>query len=216
MLSRVNEIDFAFVHTDFRRMDKDENNRKAEATDATDVAEKKAIGPQNLSTFHLWAMGMCMALGGNYQGWCQGLVAGFGGFMLATAFVGSGYVCFLLSVAEVSSALPFAGGSYGIARVTLGVFPGYVIACLDSIESIMFTATAVMAFAQKITLMFDTSRNMEVLYWILAFGSVLGFHCLGSYVMWQGTLLLAVISFVILIVFICGKYPFVLGCAGLS
>jgi amino acid permease len=57
----------------------------------------------------LWALALTTAVGGHYLPWSQGLSAGFGSFMIATALIASAYVCLISSSAELSSALPFAG-----------------------------------------------------------------------------------------------------------
>lgn len=166
------------------------------------------IAPKNLTVFDLWGMAMCMALGGVFAGWNIGLTAGFGSYVCATALVASGYVALVCSLAEVASALPFAGGSYGIARVTLGVFPGYMIACYDSVESIIYTATAVLAVGAQLGTAADTPYYVEIVFWFLSYGSVLALHMFGGHVMWRVALVLAVISILTLLMFVFGKFLF--------
>jgi amino acid permease len=59
----------------------------------------------------LWALALTTALGGHYLPWSQGLSAGFGSFVIAAALIALAYICLIVSSAELSSALPFAGKS---------------------------------------------------------------------------------------------------------
>lgn len=63
----------------------------------------------NLNYKDLWALALTTAVGGHYLTWNEGLTAGFGSYLIATVIIASGYVCLLSCLAELSSALPFAG-----------------------------------------------------------------------------------------------------------
>lgn len=71
----------------------------------------KMVGAEklNLNMWDFWALGMTTSLGGHYYLWHASLVAGFGMFAIATFIVASAYGVLLFSMAELSSALPFAG-----------------------------------------------------------------------------------------------------------
>ena len=62
-----------------------------------------------LSSWELWTLSMSIVIGGQFFDWNGGLSAGFCSLLIATALVASAYVCLVLSLAELSSALPFAG-----------------------------------------------------------------------------------------------------------
>ena len=55
------------------------------------------------------ALGLTTAIGGHYFAWNVGLSIGFGGFAVVLLLVSTAYYCLVLCVAELSSALPFAG-----------------------------------------------------------------------------------------------------------
>lgn len=63
----------------------------------------------NLNYRDLWALALTTSIGGHYLNWHSGLTAGFGTYMIATVLIASGYVCLLLCLSELASALPFAG-----------------------------------------------------------------------------------------------------------
>lgn len=67
------------------------------------------VSKLNLTYMDLWALALTTSIGGHYLTWCSGLSAGFGTFVIATTIIASGFVCLLCCMAELSSALPFAG-----------------------------------------------------------------------------------------------------------
>jgi amino acid transporter len=56
---------------------------------------------------------MALTIGGQFYAWNVGLKAGVGSFVIAMLLVGTAYLCLDLCIAEMSSAVPFAGGAYG-------------------------------------------------------------------------------------------------------
>ena len=61
----------------------------------------------------LWALGVGAVISGDYFGWNYGLATGgFWGLAIATVVMAAMYVCMVYSIAELSAALPYAGGFY--------------------------------------------------------------------------------------------------------
>ena len=74
-----------------------------------DQFEEMTDSKLKLNFIDLWALGITTALGGHFYLWNFALPLGMGSLILATFVVGSGYVCLVLCMAELSGALPFAG-----------------------------------------------------------------------------------------------------------
>jgi len=74
-----------------------------------DLENQEEVQKLSLRTSDLWALGISIALGGQYIGWNKALSAGFGSTVIATFLIASGYWCLILCIAEVSSAIPFGG-----------------------------------------------------------------------------------------------------------
>jgi len=70
---------------------------------------KEEISQLNLSYYDMWALGLTTAIGGHFFAWNEGLVTGFGGFFVALFLISTAYLSLVLCMAELSSALPFAG-----------------------------------------------------------------------------------------------------------
>ncbi len=92
----------------------------------------------------LWALGVGAVISGDFGGWNLGLAAGgFGGLAIATAVMTVMYVCMVYSIAELSAALPHAGGFYSFARNAFGPWGGMIVGISDTIEYVLTPATIV-------------------------------------------------------------------------
>jgi ethanolamine permease len=68
-----------------------------------------ALLSMSLDYKDLWALALTTSIGGHYLAWSLGLSAGFGTFMAATVVIASAFICMLNCLAELASAIPFAG-----------------------------------------------------------------------------------------------------------
>ncbi|NRD74205.1 ethanolamine permease [Shewanella sp. VB17] len=75
----------------------------------------------------LASLGISYVISGDFAGWNFGLeLGGFGGMLIATLIMGLMYICLVLSLAEMSSSLPTAGGGYSFARRAMGPWGGFL------------------------------------------------------------------------------------------
>jgi ethanolamine permease len=118
----------------------------------------------SLTSFDMWAIGITIVIGGQYFAWNEGLSAGVGSNLISLILVSIGYICLVYCVTELSSGLPFAGGNYGLARVTAGIFPGYLVGCYDALVAIIYVATSVVGIGSMITISSGLSSSFEPLY----------------------------------------------------
>ena len=72
---------------------------------------KDDVASLNLKVYDLWALALTTSIAGHYLTWNEGLSAGFGSFVVASVVTASGFVCLILCLAELTSALPFAGNA---------------------------------------------------------------------------------------------------------
>ena len=69
----------------------------------------------------LWALGVGAVISGDFAGWNTGLMhGGFWGLAIATFLMAIMYVCMVFTIAELSAALPHAGGFFSFTRNALG------------------------------------------------------------------------------------------------
>lgn len=83
----------------------------------------------------LAGLGVSYVISGDYSGWNFGLEqGGFGGLLIAAVIIAGMYLAMVLGMAEMSSALPAAGGGYTFARRALGPWGGFATGTAILIE----------------------------------------------------------------------------------
>ncbi|MFC4604984.1 ethanolamine permease [Rhodococcus kronopolitis] len=83
----------------------------------------------------LAGLGVSYVISGDYAGWNNGLAhGGFGGLLIAGIVIAGMYLAMVLGMAEMSSALPAAGGGYTFARRALGPWGGFATGTAILIE----------------------------------------------------------------------------------
>tara|TARA_Y100000589_G_scaffold121763_2_gene116118 strand:+ start:2329 stop:3789 length:1461 start_codon:yes stop_codon:yes gene_type:complete len=92
----------------------------------------------------LAGLGVSYVISGDFAGWNFGLAeAGWGGFAIAAVVMAIMYFALVLSLAEMSAAIPAAGGGYSFARQTMGPLGGYLTGLAVLIEYALAPAAIV-------------------------------------------------------------------------
>ncbi len=83
----------------------------------------------------LAGLGVAYVISGDFAGWNFGLAqGGWGGLLVATVLMATMYTTMVFALAELSSAIPVAGGGYGFARRAMGVWGGFLTGTAILIE----------------------------------------------------------------------------------
>ncbi|MEA1079866.1 ethanolamine permease [Marinobacter qingdaonensis] len=92
----------------------------------------------------LAGLGVSYVISGDFAGWNFGIgEAGWGGFAVAMALMAVMYFALVLSLAEMSAAIPAAGGGYSFARHAMGPTGGYLTGLAVLIEYALAPAAIV-------------------------------------------------------------------------
>ncbi len=92
----------------------------------------------------LWALGVGAVISGDFAGWNAGLIhGGFGGLAVGTVLMALMYVCMVYTIAELSAALPHAGGFFSFTRNAFGPTGGFICGLTDTIEYVITPAVIV-------------------------------------------------------------------------
>lgn len=76
--------------------------------------------------FLLAVLGVSYVISGDFAGWNFGIAeAGWGGFVIASVVMALMYLTLVLTLAELSAAIPAAGSGYSFARQAMGVSGGF-------------------------------------------------------------------------------------------
>lgn len=182
-----------------------ENADYVKESDATreEIANRKL----KLRNVDIWALGITIVIGGQYFSWNGGYAAGFGSYLISTVLIGTSYICLCICNAEISSALPFAGGAYGLARVSLGMYPGFVIGCLEAGEYIVYVASSAIVLAMMIISLTEASTDLLPIICLIFYISAMMIHLPGGRIFWTTNAFLAVVSIGFILIYIFGSIP---------
>jgi len=130
---------------------------------------------------HLWALGVGGVISGNFFGWQTGLLTGgFGGLFLATLVIAAMYVCLVFSIAELSAALPSAGGFYNFTRSAFGKDRAFLNGLTDAIEYVTTPAVIVAGIAGYMKALAPSTA--EWVWWVV-------FYCVFVFINVKGAAL---------------------------
>lgn len=158
------------------------------------------------TTFPLWGLAVTAVLGGDFYAWNRGFQYGLGPFAVSSVLVTIVFVTLVFSVSELSSALPFSGGSYGFVRATLGKYLGLLAGLAESMGYILSVAATMMTVAQMVTYATNADAKWEILWVLIAYCIAVGLHIAGGSIMWKSMIVLAISQIVVLIVYLFSAF----------
>jgi ethanolamine permease len=157
---------------------------------------------------HLWAMAVGAVISGDFFGWNYGMASGgFGGMMVAVAAMTVMYLGLCCSIAEMSPALPHAGGAYSFARTSMGPLVGYVTGLAENMEYILTPAVIVVGIGGYLGAVFGTPAAWEPAWWLLCYGIFVALNIWGVETSFFVTVLVTVVAVAVLAVFWIGAAP---------
>ncbi|EQC42734.1 hypothetical protein SDRG_00457 [Saprolegnia diclina VS20] len=136
-------------------------------------------------TIHIWALGVVCVMGGQLYGWNAAFETGFVPFAISQVMTGVAYVIYISSAAEISGKLAFSGGSYGLTRITLGFYAGFIVGFLELLAYIASAAVSVSYVADFLTTAWDLPNSYKPVLWFVFYVVFIGIlHLRGKY-MWR-------------------------------
>jgi len=147
----------------------------------------------------LWALGVGAVISGDFFGWSYGLEAGgFGGLFIALVAMTVMYAGLCFSIAEMSPALPHAGGAYSFARSALGPWGGYVTGLAENMEYILTPSVIVVGIGSYLGAVFGHSDAAAPLWWLFAYGVCVSLNIAGVEISFRFTVVSTLAALAIL------------------
>ncbi|CAK4692223.1 unnamed protein product, partial [Aphanomyces euteiches] len=171
-----------------------------------DVGASRAHENYRIRSADIWALGVTISA--QSLSWNNGFTAGFGSFLIVALLVGAAYVSLILCLGEIMSALPFAGGAYGLARCTLGFTAGFLVAAFEIVEYIAYTATAMTSFTHTLAYVAPATNLYQPIIWFLVYIICLSIHIYGAAAFWRLNYFFAAASLLPTITWIVGSIPY--------
>lgn len=184
--------------------EREHRGRGTEAHDASgDYLAKRTLKKGAAGWLLLAGLGVSYVISGDYSGWNAGLgEGGFGGLLVAFVVVAAMYFCMVLGMAELSSALPAAGGGYTFARAALGPWGGFATGAAVLIEYTIAPAaiaTFLGSYVESLNL-FGITDGWWV--YLAAYALFMGIHLSGAGEALKAMFVIAVIALIGLVVFV--------------
>jgi len=178
---------------------------KTEFTSAGDEYLAKRGLRRHARTWHLWAMGVGAVISGDFFGSNYGMAAGgFGGMLLAVAVMTVMYVGLCFSIAEMSAALPHAGGAYSFARHAFGPMGGYITGLAENMEYILTPAVIVVGAGEYLGSFLGVPHSWEPALWLGMYVVFVAFNVWGVEMSFHVSVLVTLVALAVLALFWVG------------
>ena len=163
---------------------------------------------KHAGVFHLWALGVGAVISGDFFGWNFGFLAGgFGGLLVALGVMTLLYIGLCFSLAELSPALPHAGGAYSFARASMGVWGGYLTGLAENMEYIFTPAAIVVGAGGYLGAIFGTPSWCTPLWWLACYVFFVGLNIWGVEISFRVSAITTCGALLVLAVFWIGAVP---------
>ena len=140
-------------------------------------------------------MGVGAVISGDFFGWNFGLATGgFGGMLLAVLVMTAMYLGLCFSIAEMSPALPHAGGAYSFARTAMGPWGGYITGLAENMEYILTPAVIVVGVGGYLGAIFGTPPAWEPLWWLACYGVFVALNIWGVEMTFRVTVVVTLVG----------------------
>jgi ethanolamine permease len=167
--------------------------------------EKRQLKQGAVGWLLLVGLGVAYVISGDFAGWNFGLAqGGWGGMFIATVFAAIMYLCMCLSMSEMATMLPTAGGGYSFARTAFGPFGGYLTGTAILIEYAIAPAAIACFIGAYCESLFGIGGWMVYLACYLVF---MGIHLAGAGEALKIMFGITAIAAIALIVFIVSMIP---------
>jgi ethanolamine permease len=148
-----------------------------EITIKQDYLDKRQLKKGSAGWLLLSGLGISYVISGDFAGWNFGIAeAGWGGFVIAAILMALMYFALVLSMAEMSAAIPTAGGGYSFARQAMGPIGGYLTGLAILIEYALAPAAIVIFIGAAVEAL--TGINGVWVY-ALFYAFFIGIHLIG-------------------------------------
>lgn len=157
----------------------------------------------------LWALGVGAVISGDYFGWNFGLAYGFWSLAVATVLMAAMYVCMVFTIAELSAALPHAGGFFSFTRNAFGPTGGFICGLTDTIEYVITPAVIVVGIGGYANaLVFGANQDQPLWitfgWWLAFYGLFVAINIRGVELTLKLGLVITGIAAAVLVVFYVG------------
>lgn len=157
---------------------------------------------RSANTTLLWGLAISAVIVGEFSGWNAGLnLGGIGGMLIATILVAVMFGCLSMSLAELSTTMPFAGGGYAYARAAFGRKMAVIAGTSQVLEYTFALATILVGIGIEFGVILEGSFLSilgEPAIWVIALVFFVLLNTWDSKLFFRSALLLAIAPLMVL------------------
>ena len=120
---------------------------------------------------------------------------------MANALVGTIYILLAMCFGELSSIVPFAGGSFGYCRASLGPFWGFMVGASEMLENLFFVSVSVLVTSKALTAVCETDDSLQPMWFFVLFTLIFGVHLRGGALFWYSIIACGLVSVVLIFLY---------------
>jgi len=197
--------------TDNRQIDSTTDGGELRAASISGDGQSSNDNPTNKyvpKMFDVWALGVNVVLGGQFYGWNAGMAAGFGSYAIGQVLVGFAYINLAFSLAEICSTISFSGGAYGMTRVVLGFYLGFIVAIFEIMEYITYISAAALFIASLLCDELGWDVSYTPLICLVFYLVMVPLMLEGNHVFWRLNYLVAIALVAFMLWYIFGSIQY--------
>eukprot|EP01031_Cornospumella_fuschlensis_P039988 gene39988-48712_t len=176
--------------------------------EGTEVAVSKTIKHEIVTVYDIYWLGIVIVTGGQMAGWNAALEQGYTQTVIGMLIMALGYFCLVFCIAEMTSILTFAGGSYGFTRAVLGPVTGFFVGVCESLEYILYVAAAVVSCELLCGDLFKYHNGtVKPLYYLLLYAITVPVHLYGGKIFWVYSTVAGIVTLAVVIIYCLALTP---------
>lgn len=172
---------------------------------SSDYLDKRQLRKGVAGWVLLATLGVSYVISGDFAGWNFGLAqGGFGGMFIATILMATMYTTMVLGLAELSSAIPTAGGGYAFARRAMGPWGGFLTGTAILLEYAIAPAAIAIFIGAYVESLWGFNGPMVYAAFYIIF---VGIHLWGAGEALKIMMVITGLAALAIVVFVLGMIP---------
>jgi ethanolamine permease len=142
-----------------------------------------------------------------YTAWWPALANGFGYFIIFSCISAASFFIYCCCMSELTSTFPFPGGTYALARLTVGFYPGFLVGCAEIFYYMLLISIYNNVISETIIVVWPVTADHRAEIVTLIFVVELGI-CLSKRIFWSFITLVAFGALAINVTYLFGAIKY--------
>ncbi len=162
----------------------------------------------SVTKFDVFLLGVCGVLSGQVTAWGDATGYGYWVLLASVIFPSLGYVILSFCVAEMTSALPFSGGIYGIVRAFTTPMLGFVVAVFEIMLNVSYVSPVVYLLGSLPATYGAMPEEMILINCLIIYLIIVAILLVGGRVFWTTNKIMGLHVLLLFVIYIFGSSSF--------